>query len=224
MGYGFGTSLKYFVRCVIDVIYGNSSSCILCSDYAEEVLCESCKEKINYEFIKGKIEKEDTCMDYYSCAYYNSLVKEMIIRLKYKSDFSCGRVLAELMERLIEENSIKADYIAFVPSDKSTFKKRGYNQSKFLSEMLSQAIKLPTADCLIKDKPTKDQIGLDGEGRWNNLKQCFKVKNYQPIRGRKVLLIDDVITTGATAFYCAKALLEYGCSEVSVLTVAKSAI
>ena len=224
MGYGFSASLKYYLRCVLDVLYGNCSNCVICNDYAEELLCKDCTGKLNYEFIEGRIEKEGTSIEYYSCAYYSSLIKEMVIRLKYKNDFNCGRILTELMGKLVIENCIDVDYITFVPSDKAALKKRGYNQSKFLSEMLSQTIKLPVADCLIKDKATRDQIGLDGEGRWNNLKHCFGVKKYDSIKGRKVLLVDDVITTGATAFYCAKALLEYGCGKVCVLTVAKSTI
>lgn len=224
MGYGSIGKLRYYAKCILEVIYGSNSNCTLCGEYTEEVLCKGCKDKIKYEFIYGTVKKEGRSMEYYSCSYYNSVVKEMIIRLKYKSDFDSGKVLAELMGKLIKENNISADYISFIPSDEGTLKKRGFNQSEYLCKVLNSLTGKPIVDCLTKGKPSKDQIGLDGEARWSNLENCFTVKNNNGIKGKKILLIDDVITTGATGFYCGEALLKFGCSKVNILTVAKSTI
>ena len=99
---------------------------------------------------------------------------------------------------------------------------RGYNQSQFLAKILGQKTGKQVVSCLRKVRETKDQIGLDGEGRWMNLKGSFELLSNVEMKGLKVLLVDDVLTTGATVFYCCSALLKSGCSEVKVLTVAKS--
>ncbi|NLZ47244.1 MAG: ComF family protein [Clostridiales bacterium] len=224
MGHGIGKSIKYYFECLLDVLYGNSEGCILCNNPTEELICDSCEKKINFSVIEGHIQKENIKIKYYSCSYYNALVKEMIIGLKYKSDFNCGRVLVGLMKKLVLTKGIDAEYVTFVPSDSLMLKKRGYNQSEFLCKQLCQALDKTFIRCLSKQHITKDQIGLDGEGRWLNLKSSFTATNVNKIKGKKILLIDDVITTGATAFYCGKALLEKGCNEVIVLTVAKSAV
>jgi competence protein ComFC len=224
MGYGFGQRVKFYIRCVLEVIYGRTSDCMICGEFSEDVLCQRCHEKINYSFIKGEIEKEGVSFKYFSCAYYNSLVKELIIRLKYKSDFDCGTILSQLMEKLIKENGISIDYITYVPCDEEALRKRGYNQSEFLCKKLSELTGKKVIRCLKKSKPTMDQIGLDGAARWSNLENSFAVEGSNIIKDKKVLLIDDVITTGATAFYCAKALIQCGCSEVNILTAAKSAV
>lgn len=224
MGHGIGKSIKYYFNCLLDVLYGNSEGCILCNSPAEDLICESCENKLNFSLVEGHIQKEELKIKYYSCSYYNALVKEMIIRLKYKSDFNCGRVLVRLLEKAVLAKEIDAEYATFVPSDTFMLKKRGYNQSEFLCKELCQAVDKTLIRCLTKVSNTRDQIGLDGEGRWLNLKSSFTATNVDKIKGKKILLIDDVITTGATAFYCAKTLLEKGCNEVIVLTVAKSAI
>ncbi|WP_139905667.1 ComF family protein [Clostridium thermarum] len=224
MGCRFGKRVKFYLGCVLEVIYGRANNCMLCGDFAEDMLCKSCQSKMKYSLIEGEVEKEGIRFKYYSCAYYNSLVKEMIIRLKYKSDFDCGALLTQLMERLIREKEISFDYITYVPCSEETFRKRGYNQSEFLSKKLSELTGKKVVHCLRKSKSTKDQIGLDRDARWTNLENSFAVENYKAIKDKKVLLIDDVITTGATAFYCGKALLLCGCREVNILTAAKSAI
>ena len=69
---------------------------------------------------------------------------------------------------------------------------------------------------------TKDQIGLSGEERWNNMEKCFEIQESKFIKNKKILLVDDVITTGATAFHCAHNLKESGINDVCILTIAKS--
>ncbi|NLM35455.1 MAG: ComF family protein [Clostridiales bacterium] len=224
MGHGIGKSIRYYFDCLLDVLYGDKEGCILCDNPTEGLICEGCEKKINFSIVEGYIQRDNLKLKYYACSYYNALVKEMIIRLKYKSDFDCGRVLAHLMEKLLLAKKIDAEYATFVPSDSLVLKKRGYNQSEFLCKQLCKSLDKTLIRCLSKQHITKDQIGLDGEGRWLNLKSSFRAINVNKIKGKKILLIDDVITTGATAFYCGKALLENGCSEVTVLTVAKSAV
>ncbi len=158
----------------------------------------------------------------WSVFYYSNIVKELIIRLKYKSDFICGEILAKYMLELVKKNELKFDLISYVPMTKKALKNRGYNQSEFLANYLSRFLNIKVICNLIKTIDTKDQIGLSGEERWNNMKKCFKIEKSEIIKNKNILLIDDVITTGATAFHCAHNLKENGANNIYVLTIAKS--
>ena len=77
---------------------------------------------------------------------------------------------------------------------------------------------------LAKTSRTLDQIGLDSSSRWENLSNSFMAKDLKKIKNKIILLVDDVITTGATAYYCKEVLMKAGAKEVIVLTAAKSRI
>lgn len=113
------------------------------------------------------------------------------------------------------------DCAVYVPCDKKTLRRRGYNQVKLLADALTKRTNLPVLkDAVKKVKATEVQKGLNKEGRAKNLKGCFKVTNAAAINGKKVLVLDDVLTTGATADEMCKVLLKAGASEVYVATVA----
>jgi competence protein ComFC len=158
----------------------------------------------------------------YSGAYYSGIVKELISRLKYRSDFKAGEALSIYMIQSINTNKLSFDLITYVPSTRKTLKKRGYNQSEFLAKIIGDKINTKVVGILGKVRDTKDQIGLSGEERWNNLKDSYKVKKAECIRGKVILLVDDVITTGATGFFCAEDMLKSGAREVHILTAARS--
>jgi competence protein ComFC len=224
MGTWIVKGLRYLLQCVLAAIYDDNDGCIICGREEEKTICRSCSSKVNKCSISSSIEKEGVSINFFCSAYYSGVVKELIIRLKYKSDFNCGEALAEMMRETIEKSRLNFDLITFVPSGKKALRKRGYNQSEFLAQLLGRSLDKRVLCCLKKVTDTKDQIGLDGRGRWENLNECFKSSNMEMIRGQRMLLVDDVITTGATAFYCARELINGGCSEVIVLTAAKSTV
>lgn len=216
--------IKYLIQSVLNTIYSSSENCIICGAYSveEELICKDCLSKIelcNSFFVINKEGLEVKC---YSAAYYKSVAAELIKRLKYKCDFNSGVVLSELLINLIKLKNIDYDIITYVPMNKKSLKKRGFNQSKFLAKCVSDAFNKPAKECLIKVKSTKDQIGLDKVSRWENLIDSFKIYDKTVIENKKILLIDDVITTGATAFCCCKELLNNGAEKVTILTAAKS--
>lgn len=157
-------------------------------------------------------------------AYYSKSIKEMIIRLKYKKDFLCAEALGNLMNDYIVKNNMEFDEITFVPMEKGDLKRRGYNQSKLLANEISKRINRPVKEYLEKNIKTNDQIGLNGKMRWDNLSNAFNVCNEKVVLNKKIILVDDVFTTGATGFYCAKNLISSGAKSVIVLTAAKSSI
>lgn len=217
--------LRYLFNSVLTIIYDEEDGCVICGKGDEDqLLCKSCRDKVKERDILSLIDNEGIQIECYSSAYYSSVIKEMILRLKYKSDFRCGEVLAELMLQVVEKHNLNFDIVTYVPSSKKNLNKRGYNQSQFLAKLISEKTEKLLVHSLKKVSETKDQIGLDGESRWKNLKNCFEVRKNKYILNKRVLLVDDVMTTGATAFYCAKELLNKGSKEIIILTTAKSKI
>jgi competence protein ComFC len=224
VGKGIIKYIKNMIYCLVTLIYSGDERCVICNEYSEEseALCAECRNKLRCckeSFYIGNGEEKYLV---WSVFYYSNIVKELIIRLKYKSDFICGEILAKYMLELVRRNQLQFDLISYVPMTKKASKNRGYNQSEFLADYLAKFLNVPMIPTLVKTKETKDQIGLNGEERWKNMKQCFEIKENKFIKNKKILLVDDVVTTGATAFYCASCLKEKGINDVYILTIAKS--
>jgi len=226
MGKRFVEILRFLMHCVMEVIYPSKDECLICKKllHGEMMLCAHCESRIVHCKESHVVSKDKLDIVYYSAAYYTDIITELMIRLKYKSDFSSGEVIAGLMTKVIKQESLDFDFITFVPMKRKEIRRRGYNQSEYLARLISREVKIPMIKALIKGDDSKDQIGLDGLLRWENLKGCFKAVNTNKINNKKILLVDDVITTGATGFYCASELLLKGAKEVTILTGAKSSI
>ena len=200
--------------------------CVICGGYTveSEELCTQCREKLRRCAERFYLSHNEEKYLVWSVFYYSNIVKELIIRLKYRSDFICGEILAKYMLELVKNKKLQFDLIAYVPMTKKALKNRGYNQSEFLANYLSRFLNIPVICNLIKTLDTKDQIGLGSEERWNNMEKCFDIEQSVNIKNKKILLVDDVITTGATTFHCARCLKKSGVNDVCILTIAKSKV
>ncbi|NEZ47060.1 ComF family protein [Clostridium niameyense] len=215
--------IRYVLNCIKEVIYPYEDKCIICDEYTrEELICNVCKKNIRYCNDSLTIDKEEMTFAAYPSTYYSGVMVELILRLKYKSDFGAGEVIGNIMIDKILNEKLDFDYITFVPSGKEAYKKRGYNQSEYLSKVISDKIHIPMISCLYKVKKTKDQIGLSTIERWENVKDSFNVINNNKLYNKNILLIDDVLTTGATVFYCASKIKKSGAKNIYILTAAKS--
>ncbi len=149
---------------------------------------------------------------------YSDALSEAIHLLK----FSGLKRLAGPLGKLLTELPIHGmDGIVPVPVTRKTLKERGFNQTLLLSMRVSRHFKIPVhMDVLNKKRDTPPQIGLGAKERINNLKNVFEVKGR--INKMRLLLLDDVMTTGATVRECSKALMKAGAEEVVVVTLARS--
>lgn len=147
------------------------------------------------------------------------MLKEAIAYLKYSGIRGLAKPLAELLSRLSIPES---DLVIPVPPDRERLKKREFNHTSLIAKEISRILSLPLElNGLIKIKTTPQQIGLRREERLKNLRKAFRAeKNFS---GKRILLIDDVITTGTTASECARELRRAGAKEVYLLAVARSA-
>jgi ComF family protein len=142
----------------------------------------------------------------------------MVHRLKFHGEHArsewCGHELA----RLAIETGWSYDLIAPVPLHPSKLRKRGFNQSAKIAAVAGHALSMPWGNILIRTRATASQIGLDADGRRENVHEAFTVP--YDLTDLRIVLVDDVVTTGATLNECAIACWQAGARDVRALTFA----
>ncbi|MBW7466310.1 ComF family protein [Pontibacter aydingkolensis] len=150
-------------------------------------------------------------------------VQRILHKLKYKGAKELGEHLGKRYGSLLSDHHYheQFDLVVPVPLHKYKLRRRGYNQSDCFSKGLSESMQLPfKADALMRTLDTGTQTRKNRLDRWYNVEQVFQVKHPDSVQGKRILLADDVMTTGATLEACAAALLAAGATEVSVVTIA----
>jgi len=143
--------------------------------------------------------------------------------LKYHDRPEAGLVMARMMARAGRKLLRECDFVAPVPLHRMKLWRRRFNQSGFLGLKLAQQFGRPCeVSILVRVKATRPQVGLQHTERQKNVRGAFRIAAGQAavVRDKKIVLVDDVMTTGATAAACAEALLKAGAAEVSVLVFA----
>ena len=160
----------------------------------------------------------------YSACLYEGPLKEIIHSFKYKKRISLAKIVSKFMIDFISENGEVLegiDIITFVPLKNDRLRERGFNQSKVLAFNISKEFGIPLLDALQKTRATRPQNELSRDERLANLDGAFKVKGDVELNNARMLLIDDVMTTGATLSECSKILLDAGALEVRCLALAR---
>lgn len=160
----------------------------------------------------------------FSPCIYTGVIKELVHEFKYKGKDYLALPLSRLMAEYIREYNLPMqylDYIVPVPLHTTRLREREFNQAQILSRHISREFnKALLEDLLVRIRPTKTQTGLENSERWLNVKKSFSAKNKDSVKGKNLLLVDDVLTTGATCSEAALALKEAGANIVFVLTLA----
>lgn len=225
MGARATKGLKFLISSVISLFYCGDEKCILCGEYCEGSICKSCTNTIKVVGVEGYVGKDKDIYPCYSLGYYSYGIKKLILLFKYHKDFEAGRILADYMARYLkEELKLQVDIITYIPSSRDAMKKRGFNQCKFLAEAISKSCDLPLVRTMKRVGRAVDQIGLSSSMRWDNLKDAFRIDLKEDITDKNILIVDDVLTTGATSFYASNLLKEAGAGNIYILTVAKSKV
>jgi len=151
-----------------------------------------------------------------------SNVQYILYHLKYFSKPRLGEVLGVKYGELLQgSNFTNADIILPIPLHPKKFKKRGYNQSEYVAKGLSRAMCIPViTDNLFRHTLAESQTTKKRYERYENMRTIFEVKDPEALVGKHILLVDDVLTTGATIEACANKLLEIPDVKVSVVTLA----
>lgn len=202
-------------RELLDIIYPPEEKCIICKVDGFIGLCSNCKSKIK----RANPEK-----NYLSYGFYGGILKKLILEFKYRENYTAGSILAQFLLEVINTEQLDADIICYVPMTNKSTKKRGFNQCELIAEDISYYTNIPVSNCLKKIRDTKEQKTLSKEERAMNLKGAFIVNNTKYIKNKSIILIDDVMTTGATVEECKNILKKYGANKIIVLTIAKGNI
>ncbi len=154
---------------------------------------------------------------------YKDPLRSLLVRLKFGRDLSVLETLAALARQAEAEQVVHVpDCLIPVPLHKKRLQRRGFNQALLLAKACFPAWQAALCpDLLCRHRATVPQTELSGQARRNNLKNSFSLREVRLIRGRTVLLVDDVYTTGSTLHECARVLVRAGADRVEAFTVAR---
>ncbi|CAN5571305.1 hypothetical protein BH24ACT21_BH24ACT21_06560 [soil metagenome] len=168
-------------------------------------VCEECKD-VDFGFSSARAPLR-----------YESVGKEIVHALKYQGYTRVvGRLMAPLMEEVVEGSF---DTVTCVPLHSSRRRQRGFNQAELMARAVAERIKVTFSVKLEAIKKTRDQVELSASERRRNVEGAFRVRG--PVQG-KVLLVDDVFTTGATLSAGSETLTRAGAAEVHALTLCRT--
>jgi competence protein ComFC len=203
--------------------------CLSCFNYNKNYLCFDCLRKLNFRPNFNCLECGQRVVEKCRIKEHSSLIKYLISFGLYENEFLKEIVLlgkdgykeifedfGEIISDFLKNYNFKDYSLSFVPVTKRKLIDRGFNQIEVLAEKLAKNLNLKIFSDLIKIKETEDQAKLDFEKRLDNLKDAFKVKSPPP---KKIILVDDIKTTGTTLKECSKVLKEAGSKEIIALTI-----
>lgn len=236
----FGASIK---QKIIDFLYPLNTRCPICERLLfvkDEYICHSCFGKLKPAHMdkcavcgeKTEVSSglcSDCCENKFAFAHAFSLVEyddisgSIVAEFKYHNNKAIAESCGEHMYReYVKRNSnLDFDFITCVPSKNESFNRRGYNQAAVIAAAFADMANLPVyCDLLVVVGEPRDQIGLNYDQRKENVKDCFAVTEPKLCSGKKVLIIDDVVTTGSTLSECARMITESNALSVSFATYA----
>lgn len=141
--------------------------------------------------------------------------------MKYRHREKLAEPLARLLEQELRRRPLQVDLLTPVPLHPHRLGERGYNQSMLLARELGEGMGTPVMECLSRSRETAAQAGLRAADRQANVRGAFRCIEGVDLSGRRVGIVDDVCTTGATLEDCARALRQAGCSSAWGIAVAR---
>lgn len=205
-----------------NLIYPNK--CIFCKislvDNNNISTCDTCYSNIYKEYFNTynlAYKNIDKCI---SLLNYSGEVRDKIIKLKFRGKKHYHKIFSQFMCDYIKLNIHNIDFITYVPMHPFKEFKRGSGTTKLLAKYISKELNIPLLGTMNK-KHTRVQSSLDAKARSLNVGSAYTIKANIDIQDKNLLLIDDVLTTGATVCACSEILKQFHAHTVTVLTIAK---
>jgi competence protein ComFC len=239
-----GNPIRILLDTLLELFY--PSNCVGCGHPQDfgTLLCDQCKgtsPRIRAPFCRccsrpfeGLIVGEFSCPNCedrtpaFDCAVSNyqakGVLRDLIHRFKYGRQFYLRRVLVEYLVEAMQDARIQADpadCLVPVPLHPTRLRERGFNQADALAETLSKRTRLPILRCIERRRYTNTQTRFDRVERMQNLRNAFALRKNSDVRGKHLVLLDDVLTTGSTLHECALVLRVAGAQSVRAITVAR---
>jgi ComF family protein len=232
---GFGFAFYHFAWQAADLLYPPVCAC--CGK-AGARFCETCASQVMpiaspiCETCGAPVRPGESCMEcaehppkfdkLRSWAAFSGPLREALHSLKYKSNLGLGEFFAEPLVRILKTEAWDFDAIIPIPLSKNHLRQRGYNQAQIIAKPISLLMgKILLENAVVRIKETTSQVALSPQERYSNLRDAFLV-NPAKLKARRVLVVDDVATTGATLNSCSEALKAAGIDKVYCITVAKA--
>lgn len=209
-------------------------NCLLCGKPEQDYLCASCYTKLKQDtvFCIENIKKKQGFYfeKHFYLFFYQGMAKKLLTQFKFGEKSYFAILFAKIM---IKNEKLcgflkKYDIIMPVPIHKKRKAQRGYNQSELICTELVRIIKenkigtiFLEKNCLQKVKHNLPQSSLNRKERVENVKQVYSLRHPERIKGKNIILVDDIYTTGSTVNACAKILKENGAKTIIVVTIAK---
>ena len=218
------------LEAAVNLICPEENVCHLCGRWAHTgILCQSCLAELAGGTIpaaRQALRRETAPQTVISVWKHEAAARRLVHRLKYQADPSAARFLADGMVcALLNEKTVleRAEWIIPVPLHPAREQERGYNQAALLANRISSQTGVAmTEKVLFRTRSTGNLAKMHREERFESLRDVFAVGDVRLVADRRVLLVDDVFTTGATAQACAGALMQAGAAEVSVVTACRA--
>lgn len=198
--------------------------CVLCGALLEKDETDLCHHCRVHSPVAPAVHKKIPHLDRWTAVwYYEDTVRSSILRFKFRNARSYanayGRILAM---KLVEAYLADFDILTWVPVSPLRRFRRGYDQVELLARAVGRELGAEPLRLLRKIRHTPPQSGITGDAaRRANVLGAYKVVNPDVLKGKRILLLDDVITTGATASECARMLLSHGAKQVNCAAVAR---
>lgn len=205
--------------CGNDILDPSSSLCLRCMDAMPETNFALHPANPVEKKLWGRLKLENATAQYYFTG--ESLMKQLMHQFKYKGNKELGLQLGKIMgESISQSGRFHVDALVPLPLFPAKEKKRGYNQAAVLCEGIAESLHVPVLkDIIIRSQHTDTQTQKRRIERWQNMEGKFIVVKPASIRGKHLLLVDDVITTGATLEACGAELLMVENVRLSIATL-----
>ena len=225
--------VNHGIQILLDFIY--PPHCILCNIRLDafHYLCPSCDLTLmnqkqmmvkSHQYDFPNLQKELKLKQVCTLWHFENMIEDLIHRVKYQHEEKLGEWLGCHVENqhLFFSQFVALPLIVPVPLHTQRHRERGYNQSEFIARGIQHELGYPISTRILKRiRKTRTQTALTAEQRQQNVEDAFRVIKSDPIQNRPILLVDDVITTGATMNQCAEVLLNAGSGDVYALALAR---
>jgi competence protein ComFC len=207
---------------ILDLLY--PPRCVMCHGLLEpdfSLICPTCEKAIHHTCNGGARTgiRFSVCV---SPVYYQDVVRDAVIHLKFHGKTAGVPLFASWMAACVQENLANCyDLVTWVPVSRRRLRKRGYDQARLLAEAMAAQLEKPLVRTLVKRVHNPAQSGIaDSVQRAENVRNVYALADPRQIAGKRILLVDDVITTGATLESSASVLKDAGAVSVLCCTLA----
>ncbi len=200
------------------------SQCLNSLPLIDSKFCLKCGKPCNYlvEECRECRDKKFSFSQTRSLGLYKGKLRDLIHKYKYGNSRALAEVFAGLFVERVDRKFFDVDLMTCVPLSGSKREERGFNQAQLLAEKIAQKVDIPFLDLVQQVKETQDQSRLQAVERSKNVKGAFSVRHDSFPKESRIILVDDVFTTGSTVNECSRVLKKAGADSIRVVTIARS--